>query len=45
MNSEGKAFCAAHVVFKDTIQKTRKEGSSVIESYLKTKNPIKEEIV
>ena len=45
MNSEGKAFCAAHVVFKDTIQKTRKEGSSVLESYLKTKNPIKEEIV
>ena len=45
MNYEGKSFCSSHVVFKDTIQKTRKEGSSVLESYLQTKNPIKEEIV
>ena len=45
LNLEEKDFCAAHVVFNDTIQKIRKEGSLILESYLKIKNPIKEEIV
>jgi len=45
MNSDDKAFCLAHVVFKDTIQRTRKEGSVVLENYIKARNPIKEEIV
>lgn len=45
MNFDEKAFCADHVIFKDTIQKTRKEGSSVLENYLKPKNPIKEKFV
>lgn len=45
MNSENRDFCLAHVIFKDTIQQTRKEGAVVLENYIKVKNPIKEEII
>lgn len=41
----GKAFVTKHVLFKDTILAVRKEGESVLKSYISRKNFIEEKII
>lgn len=45
LNVDGKNFCNQHVIFKDDIQNTRKNGSIVLKKYLNKKNQIEEESV
>lgn len=45
MNTAAKSFADKHIIFKDTIQSIRKEGQSVLTSYLNRKNFVEENIV
>lgn len=45
LNVDAKNFCRKHIIFKDDIQKIRKEGGDVIKQYLSSKNLIREDDV
>lgn len=45
MTPSGRAFVTKHVLFKDTILAVRKEGESILKSYISRRNFIEEKII